>query len=250
MRALVVVPTLDEIGNIEAVLRATRDAAPDIDVLVVDDDSQDGTADRADVLAAELAKVIVLRRSGSRGLGRAYCAGFAFGIECGYDVLVEMDCDLSHDPHAIPELLGAISRGADVAIGSRYTSGGRVVNWSLVRRGLSALGCWYARRALRLPVRDATSGFRAYRTEIVQAVGLETVQANGYAFQIEMIRRANLVGARIVEIPITFQDRAVGGSKMSLAIAVEALVFVTRWALLDRTYQSHPRPRAVHATSS
>ncbi len=250
VHALLVLPTLNEADNIEAVLGAVRRVVPFVDILVVDDASTDGTADLADTLADELGCLTVLRRSGPRGLGHTYRAGFAVGIAAGYDVLLEMDADLSHDPADIPALLEAIAGGADLAIGSRYAPGGGTRDWSATRRVVSGLGCWYAGRVLALGVRDATSGFRAYRANLVGAMELEATRAGGYAFQIEMVRHARRRGARIVEIPITFQDRTLGHSKMSVAIAVEALLLVTRWALRDRITHRHAPPSAIRVTPS
>ena len=243
-RTLVVIPTLDERANIEAVLRGTRAALPDAHVLVVDDGSRDGTPEAATALGRELGGIDVVRRVGERGLGSAYRAGFAAGLADGYDVLVEMDADLSHDPHALPSLVDGVRAGADLVIGSRYVRGGATPGWSPKRRALSRGGCWYARHMLTLPVRDATSGFRAYRADALRRIDLTTVEASGYGFQIEMAYRIARGGGTIIEVPIVFRDRVAGTSKMSMAIVVEALALVTRWGIHDRSRRLPP-PVAV-----
>jgi dolichol-phosphate mannosyltransferase len=234
MTAWVVLPTYNEAENIARALRRTRKAAPDVHVLVVDDDSPDGTADIAEEVGAELGNVEVLRRAAKSGLGSAYRAGFAMATAAGADVLVEMDADLSHDPETIPALVSAIAHGADLAIGSRYVPGGSIPNWSFHRRFLSKWGNRYAAFVLGLAVRDATSGFRAYRAEFLQRFDLEAVRADGYGFQVEMAYRVASHGGRIVEVPISFADRERGNSKMSGRIVAEALVLVTGWGVRDR----------------
>ena len=248
-RVLVVLPTYQEADNIERVLWRIRSAAPDAMVLVVDDGSPDGTADLADVAAAELGSVAVMRRTAKAGLGAAYRAGFAWGLEAGFDVLVEMDADLSHDPASLPALLDAVRAGADLSIGSRYVPGGEVPRWSRRRLLLSRFGNRYAAAMLRLPVNDATSGFRAYRADALRTVGLDSVHADGYGFQIEMAYRVGKQGGRIVEVPITFVDREAGESKMSARIIVEALLLVTGWgvrrrldSVTSRRDRARPRP--------
>jgi dolichol-phosphate mannosyltransferase len=234
MRALVVLPTYNEIENIEDVLRRTRDALPDAHVLVVDDGSPDGTAERAEKLDVELGAIDVLRRGTKSGLGSAYRAGFVVGLARGYDVLIEMDADLSHDPSVLPQLVAAIDAGADLVIGSRYVRGGSIPDWKAGRRAISRFGCLYARAMLGLSVRDATAGFRAYRADILRAVPLDGVRADGYGFQVEMVYLIEQHGGKVVEIPITFRDRELGRSKMSARIVVEALVLVTWWGVRDR----------------
>ena len=234
MRALIVLPTYEEAENIAEVLRRVRAAAPDADVLVVDDSSPDGTAAIAKEVGDDLGKVEVMVRPGKSGLGSAYQAGFAEGLRRGYAALVEMDSDLSHDPAVLPDLVVALAGGADLAIGSRYVPGGSIPHWPLHRRSLSRWGNRYAARLLCLDVRDATSGFRAYRAEILNRVDLETVRADGYGFQIEMAYRVARAGGSIVELPIQFLDRTNGHSKMSTKIVAEALVLVTWWGLRDR----------------
>jgi dolichol-phosphate mannosyltransferase len=234
MRALVVIPTYQEAANIANVLRRLRAAVPAADVLVVDDGSPDGTADLADATGRELGGIDVLRRAAKSGLGNAYRAGFALGLERGYEVMVEMDADLSHDPAALPALLHSVEDGADLAIGSRYVPGGSIPHWPLHRRALSRWGNRYAGMVLGLPVRDITAGYRAYRAEMLRAIELSTVRADGYGFQIEMAYRVARHHGRIVEVPIDFVDRTLGESKMSGRIIVEALMLVTWWGVRDR----------------
>jgi dolichol-phosphate mannosyltransferase len=234
MRVLVLLPTYNEIDNIEEVLRRTRAALPDADVLVIDDGSPDGTADRAEKLDVELAGIEVLRRASKAGLGSAYRAGFRIGLARGYDVMIEMDADLSHDPAVLPELVAAIEAGADLAIGSRYVPGGAIPDWKWARRAISRGGCLYARSVLGLSVHDATAGLRAYRRDILQLIPLAAVRADGYGFQVEMTYLTERAGGRVVELPITFRDRTLGRSKMSLRIVVEAFVLVAWWGVRDR----------------
>jgi glycosyltransferase involved in cell wall biosynthesis len=233
--ALVVLPTYQEAENIREVLPRIRAAVPEAHVLVVDDGSPDGTADLAEEIGRELGQIQVLRRSSKSGLGPSYRAGFAWGLERGHDVMVEMDADLSHDPDVLPQLIGAVTEGgADLAIGSRYVPGGAVPGWPAQRRLLSKWGNRYIGLMLRMPVRDATAGFRAYRAEILEKIGLDQVRADGYGFQIEMAYEVNKAGGRIVEVPITFRDRVRGVSKMHPGIITEALGLVTRWGIRDR----------------
>ncbi|MCP4084393.1 MAG: polyprenol monophosphomannose synthase [Actinomycetia bacterium] len=229
-RVQIVLPTYNEAANIEGVLGRLRAVLPDARILVVDDNSPDGTAD----LAESVAGVEVHRRPTKSGLGTAYLHGFTAALESGVDCVVEMDADFSHDPDQLPSLLAAIRGGADLAIGSRYVPGGSIPNWSLHRRLLSQYGNRYSAAALRIPVRDATSGFRVYRAPLLRALDLESIRADGYAFQVELAYRAHRAGARIVERPITFVDRQAGTSKMSSRIVVEALGLVTLWAIRDR----------------
>jgi glycosyltransferase involved in cell wall biosynthesis len=228
-RVLVVVPTYQEAQSIETLLWRVRRAVPDATVLVVDDGSPDGTADIAEATGAE-----VMRRPAKGGLGAAYRTGFAWGLDHGFDVLVEIDADLSHDPAALPSLLAAVDEGAGLAIGSRYVAGGEIPAWPLRRRLLSRWGNRYAGAMLRLPVRDATAGFRAYRADVLRTIDVETVRADGYGFQIEMAYRVVQAGGSIAEVPITFRDRTRGTSKMSGRIILEAMALVTRWGLRDR----------------
>jgi dolichol-phosphate mannosyltransferase len=234
MRALIVTPTYQEAENIGEFLRRVRDTAPDADILVVDDNSPDGTADLADQVGAELGRIEVLRRPKKIGLGDAYRAGFSVGIERGYDVLVQMDADLSHDPVALPAVFHEISNGADAVIGSRYVPGGSIPHWPWLRRALSKWGNRYTSFVLGIPIRDATSGYRAYRADMLKAVDYGSTRAKGYGFQMELAYRVRQRGGRIVEVPITFTDRVRGQSKLTLSVAIEELALVTWWGVRDR----------------
>jgi dolichol-phosphate mannosyltransferase len=234
VRPLIVTPTYQEAENITEFLRRVRDAVPDADILVVDDNSPDGTADLADQVAAELGHIDVLRRPKKIGLGDAYRAGFSVGIERGYDVLVQMDADLSHDPAALPMMLRETSNGADAVIGSRYVPGGSIPHWPWHRRGLSKWGNRYTSFVLGIPIRDATSGYRAYRADMLKTVDYSTTRAKGYGFQMELAYRVRREGGRIVEVPITFTDRVRGESKLTLSVAAEELALVTWWGVRDR----------------
>ena len=230
MPTLVVLPTYNEVLNIEAMLRALRSIVPDADILVVDDGSPDGTAALARSIADELGQISLLERSTKNGLGGAYRAGFAWGLERGYQRFVEIDCDFSHDPKALPTLLRA-SQDFDVVIGSRYVRGGSIPKWKLNRRLLSRGGNQYASLLLGLGVKDCTAGYRVYSASALEKIDYTTVRADGYGFQIEMTYRARKGGATITEVPISFSDRELGESKMSSAIVVEAMVMVTRWGV-------------------
>ena len=234
MRALLVLPTYQEALNLVEVLDRVRAATPDTQVLVVDDGSPDGTADLAETHGAVVGGVEVLRRSAKSGLGSAYRDGFRWGLERGFDVLLEMDSDLSHDPAALPSLLGAIEHGADLVIGSRYVPGGSIPAWSWHRRLLSRWGNRYAAGLLGLAVNDSTAGFRAYRATMLERIDLDGVAADGYGFQIEMTYEVVRRGGSVVEVPIAFADRLRGDSKMSGRIVVEAVMLVTWWGLRDR----------------
>jgi dolichol-phosphate mannosyltransferase len=230
VRVLVVLPTYNEAENIDHVLRRVRAALPDAGVLVVDDGSPDGTATMAEKLGEELGNVEVLRRSAKSGLGSAYRAGFAWGLERGWEAFVEMDADLSHEPEALPSLIAPLSEGVDLVVGSRYVPGGSIPNWRWHRRLLSQGGNVYAALLLRLHVADSTSGFRAYRAEALRRIDLRAVRAEGYGFQIEMVHEVLKHGGQVTEVPIRFVDRVEGKSKMSMHIVVEALLLVTWWA--------------------
>jgi dolichol-phosphate mannosyltransferase len=230
MRTLVVLPTYNEILNVEPMLRTLRKVVPQCDVLVVDDGSPDGTANLAEEVAEDVGQITVLRRTKKSGLGGAYRAGFAWGLERAYDHFVEIDCDFSHDPNALPTLLSAAD-DHDVVIGSRYIPGGHIPKWSLSRQLLSRGGNQYASIMLGLGVADSTAGYRVYSKKALELIDFPTVSADGYGFQIEMTYRAKRAGASIIEVPITFTDRELGESKMSRAIVVEALWLVTKWAL-------------------
>ena len=226
-----VVPTYDEIDNIERLLREVRAAVPSAQVLVVDDGSPDGTADRAEELGAELGNVTVMRRTEKNGLGHAYRAGLRRAIDDGAEICVQMDADLSHPPEALPALIANVEHGADLCIGSRYVPGGRVVNWPRRRQMLSRWGNRYAAGVLGLAVNDATAGYRAYSSAALERMDFETVGAEGYGFQIEMTHRLVSSNGRIVEFPITFADRTEGVSKLSGNIVKEALLLVlVLWA--------------------
>ena len=223
MRALVCLPTYNERENLEPMLRALGAVlGPDDRVLVIDDNSPDGTGELADRLAAELPFVDVLHRERKEGLGPAYLAGFREALTRGAELVVEIDCDFSHDPNDVPRLLEAV-RDADLVLGSRYVPGGGVENWGLVRRAISAGGSLYARVLLGVGVRDLTGGFKCFRRTVLESLPLDEVHARGYAFQIELTYRALRRGFRVREIPIRFTDRVTGGSKMSRAIVLEAI---------------------------
>ncbi len=221
-RALVCLPTYNERDNVGPVVEAILAAAPVADVLVIDDGSPDGTGRVADGLAAADRRVQVLHRTRKEGLGKAYLAGFAWALERGYRLVLEMDADFSHDPRHLPALLAA-AEDADLVLGSRYVPGGGIENWGLGRRLLSRGGSLYARLILGIPVRDLTGGFKCFRREVLEAIDLATVECSGYAFQIELTWRALRKGFRVVEVPIVFVDRRVGQSKMSRRIVLEAV---------------------------
>jgi dolichol-phosphate mannosyltransferase len=238
-RAVVCVPTYDERENLEPLVRAlgeVLDTARDR-VLVIDDGSPDGTGELADALAAELPWLDVLHRAAKEGIGRAYLAGFARVLESEAQLVLEMDCDFSHDPADVPRLIAACEDGADLALGSRWVEGGGTVNWGLVRRFVSRGGSLYARVVLGVSVRDLTGGFKCFRREVLETIDLDAIAARGYGFQIEGTYRAIRAGFRVVELPITFVDRRVGESKMSGGIVVEAMrqVPVLRWKALRGT---------------
>ena len=232
-RVLVVVPTYNERDNLPRVVPRILEQGEAFHVLVVDDNSPDGTGRVADRLAAESERVEVLHRPGKQGLGAAYVAGFRHGLERNFDILVEMDADLSHPADQLLALVGALDH-ADVVVGSRYV-GGRitVVNWPMSRLLISVFGCWYARAITRLPVNDATGGFNAFRREVIESVGLDRVQSNGYSFQIELKLRAWRAGHRLTEVPIVFTERDSGESKMSRKIIAEAVWRVWKLRFLD-----------------
>jgi dolichol-phosphate mannosyltransferase len=232
-RAVVVLPTYNERENVVTLLHAVREAVPGADVLVVDDNSPDGTAALVEETAAELGQIKLLRRAGKQGLGSAYRQGFSVALDEGYDVVLSMDVDFSHDPAVLPELLRLIDAGADAVIGSRYVPGGATVDWPLHRRLLSRWGNRYTSFVLRLQVGDCTSGFRAYRADALRAIDPASTTAEGYAFLTELVRRLVRQGARVMETPIVFTDRRYGESKMSGRIVVESMFLVTRWALRD-----------------
>jgi len=241
VKVWVTVPTLDEADNLDALISRLRAAVDGVHILIVDDGSTDGTADKAEALGAEVGGIEVLRRPKKMGLGSAYRAGHAIGLARGYDVMVQIDADLSHDPAALPDLLAAVERGADLAIGSRYVPGGSVPNWPKRRLWLSVWGNRYAGFVLGMPVRDSTAGYRAYRASILRAMDFESTHSTGYAFQIEMTYRARGAGGRIDEVPIAFTDRVRGTSKMSSRIVAEAMTLVTLWGVRDRIFRRRRR---------
>ncbi|RNE67319.1 polyprenol monophosphomannose synthase [Cryobacterium tepidiphilum] len=228
-RAVVVIPTYCERESLPALVTRLLAVTPAVDVLIVDDNSPDGTGDLADEISRTTPRVQVLHRDSKQGLGPAYVAGFRWALHNGYDRVVEMDADGSHQPEQLPALLAALDGGAALAIGSRWVPGGRVVNWPWYRRLISRAGTQYARILLRSRLHDITSGYRAFPRRALEAVDLGSLSAHGYAFQIELAWRLERSGAAISEVPITFVEREHGRSKMTLRIVVEALVRVTRW---------------------
>ena len=246
MDVLVVLPTYNETANIDHVLRRIRTSLPAASVLVVDDGSPDGTADLAEIVAKELGNIDVMRRPGKSGLGSAYRAGFAWGLERGFDACIEMDADLSHEPEALPSLIAPLAEGRELVIGSRYVPGGVIPNWAWHRRLLSRGGNIYASTLLGLGVADATAGFRAYAAPLLRRLDLDAIRAEGYGFQIEMTYAARRAGAPIVEVPIRFVDRVEGESKMSTFIVVEALALVTLWAVQRLFGSLRSTPQVVH----
>jgi dolichol-phosphate mannosyltransferase len=241
VRTLIVTPTYQEADNIVEFLQRTRAAVPDADVLVVDDNSPDGTADKADELGRTLGNIEVLRRPKKDGIGNALRAGFTVGVERGYETIVQMDADLSHDPAALPDMLAAIGNGAAAAIGSRYVPGGSIPHWPAHRRAMSKWGNRYASIVLGMPIRDATSGYRSYRADTLRRVDYLHTRAKGYGFQIELAYNVWRTGGDITEVPITFTDRVRGNSKMSWSIAIEELILVTWWGLRDRVFRRKRR---------
>ena len=226
--ALIIIPTYNERENLKSLCDQVLTALPSADLLIVDDNSPDGTGQLADQMAAENQRINVLHRSGKLGLGTAYIAGFRYALSKGYEFVFEMDADFSHDPVYLPALLGAAKDGAGVVIGSRRVPGGGTENWGLGRQLISAGGSLYARTILGLDVRDLTSGFKCFRREVLAAIDLDAVRSNGYSFQIEMTYRAVRKGFSVAEVPIIFIDRRAGQSKMSSKIFAEAMGMVWR----------------------
>lgn len=231
---LVIVPTYNEAGSLPALVERLRQFVPDVDILIVDDASPDGTGELADEFAAGDHAISVLHRPKKEGLGRAYLAGFRRGLGVGYHYLVEIDADGSHDPADLVPMLASAVGGADLVLGSRWVPGGSVVNWPWPRRAISRLGNAYARTMLRSSVRDLTSGFRVFRASALRSVAFEAVASQGYCFQIELAWLFERKGLDVVEHPITFIERAVGRSKMHLGIVIEALARVTVWGVTRR----------------
>jgi len=240
-RVVIVMPTYNERQNLEIVAGRVRESVPDADLLVVDDNSPDGTGDLADKLAETDRHVQVMHRTEKAGLGRAYVAGFSWALQHGYDVIVEMDADGSHQPEHLPGLVGALDH-ADLSIGSRWVPGGKVVNWPKSRQALSRVANIYTRLMLGLAVRDATAGFRAYRAATLRNISLTQVESTGYCFQIDLTIRVAQAGLKIVEVPITFVEREHGASKMSNSIIMEAFWRVAQWGVAQRLRQLR-RPR-------
>lgn len=233
---LVIIPTYNESENIERIVARVREAVPEAHVLVADDNSPDGTGKQADALADADPHVHVMHRLGKEGLGAAYLAGFEWGLERGYDVLVEMDADGSHQPEQLPRLLKALE-GADLVLGSRWVRGGSVVNWPRSRMILSRGGNIWTRISLGVPLKDITGGYRAFRRQTLLGLGLDNVASAGYCFQVDLAWRALKAGFTVVEVPITFIEREYGDSKMSQKIVAEALVLTTLWGIAHRARQ-------------
>jgi len=236
LRVLVLIPTYNERENLPLIVERVLASVPTADVLVVDDDSPDGTGDIADKLAANEERVQVLHRTAKAGLGAAYVAGFRVGLAAGYDVLVEMDADGSHAPEQLPRLLEAVGH-SDLVLGSRWVPGGQVINWPKFREVLSRGGNLYTRLALGINLHDATGGYRAYRREVLQTIDLSAISSQGYCFQVDLAWRAVQAGFRVTEVPITFAERERGESKMSGNIVREALLRVTEWGVAHRAAQ-------------
>ena len=239
-RVLIVMPTYNERQNLEIMAGRIRESTPDADLLVVDDNSPDGTGDLAEKLAETDPHVHVMHRTEKAGLGKAYIAGFTWALERGYDVIVEMDADGSHQPEHLPSLVGGLDH-ADLSIGSRWVRGGRVVNWPKSREALSRGANIYTRLMLGIGVRDATAGFRAYRAATLRAISLSQVSSTGYCFQIDLTNRVAEAGLKIVEVPITFVEREHGASKMSNNIILEAFWRVAQWGTAKRLRQLRRR---------
>jgi dolichol-phosphate mannosyltransferase len=241
MKTLIVVPTYNEIENIESLLRAVLAATPDeVHVLVVDDGSPDGTGRKVDELAGEFGRVHALHRSGKQGLGTAYVAGFQWGLGQDFDALVEMDADFSHDPSYLAEMLKRLQSDADVVIGSRYVQGGGTENWGLGRKILSRGGSLYSRLILGAPIRDFTGGFNGWRRKVIESVDISSLRSDGDSFQIELKYRAFLRGFKLAEFPIVFVDRKVGHSKMSKKIVFEALRRVWEFRFKASDFRRNP----------
>lgn len=239
-RILVVIPTYNEKENVQRITQRVRDAVPEAHILIADDNSPDGTGAIADDLADADPHVHVMHRQGKEGLGAAYMASFGWALDEGYDVVVEMDADGSHRPEDLPRLLNRL-RTADLVLGSRWVDGGEVINWPKSREILSRGGNWYTRMALRVPLRDATGGYRAFRADTLRALDLVAVESQGYVFQVDMATRVVRHGLVVAEVPITFEERELGTSKMSQQIVVEALWRVTVWGYEERVARMRRR---------
>lgn len=241
MRVLTVIPTYNEKENLPRVVERLRAAVPDCDILVVDDNSPDGTGKLADEMSASDSQIHVLHRTTKDGLGGAYLAGFDWGLAEGYDVLVEMDADCSHQPEQLPLLLKAVEDGADLAIGSRYVPGGKTKNWPAHRQLLSRGANLYTRLILGTSIKDITAGYRAYTSEALQRLDLEGINSKGYVFQVDLAWRSERAGLKIVEVPITFIEREIGSSKMDGNIIFDSMSKVTRWGLSSRIAEAKGR---------
>lgn len=231
---LIIIPTYNEIESLEALVGRVRQTVSSADVLIVDDSSPDGTGELADQLAATDECIRVIHRDKKDGLGRAYLEGFRFALEHGYHFIVEIDADGSHDPAALPAMLALAHDGADLVLGSRWVTGGSVLNWPWARIAISRSGNNYARRVLRSNIHDLTAGFRVFRADALQSLELDSVASQGYCFQIEMAWLVERAGLAVAEYPITFVERSAGRSKMHLGIVIEALTRVTAWGLFRR----------------
>lgn len=241
MRAVVVVPTYQEADNVARFLTEVRAAAPEAHILVIDDNSPDGTGKLAEEAGGELGHVDVLHRPAKQGLGNAYRQGFRRVLDQGFEVVVQMDCDFSHDPTMIGRLLATVADGADCAIGSRYVPGGSTPGWPWHRRALSRYGNRYTAAVLGLPVRDVTGGFRALRSQALERIDIDSTRASGYAFMSEVALRLVQADLTVVELPIAFVDRRYGTSKMSVPIMAESLSLITRWGVRNALDRSRPR---------
>ncbi len=247
-RIVVIIPTFNELANLPIVVERVRRSVPEAHILVADDNSPDGTGRIADEIAATDDHVHVMHRLGKEGLGAAYLAGFAWALQEGYDVVVEMDADGSHQPEQLPRLLVAL-RDADLVLGSRWVSGGATENWPKSRRFISQGGSAYTRMMLGVPLRDVTGGYRAFRADTLRRLDLHEVASQGYCFQIDLAWRALQRGMRVREVPITFVERTQGASKMSRKIVVEALWRVTAWGVDDKVTRVRRRAHARRATA-
>src|SRR2546421_2733299 len=241
MKTLIIIPTYNELENLRPLLQEIFSYAQETDMLIVDDNSPDGTGKLADEIHNENPQVHVLHRAGKLGLGTAYIAGFKYAVAHGYDAAFEMDADFSHDPRYLPDFLKAIER-ADLVIGSRYVRGGGTPNWSLIRRFISGGGNIFARFLLGIPVHDCTAGYRCYRRRVLETIDLDTIQSQGYAFQIELAYRVMQHGFKIVETPIVFMDRRVGKSKMSRKIVIEGFTYVFKARFSKQSKKSNRAP--------
>ncbi|HOE61191.1 MAG TPA: polyprenol monophosphomannose synthase [Kiritimatiellia bacterium] len=243
-KTLIIIPTYDERENVEPMSEAVLREVPTANILFVDDHSPDGTGAVLDAIAAREPRVFVMHRAGKEGLGRAYIAGFKWALERGYELICEMDCDFSHDPAALPVLLQTAREGADLVLGSRYIGGIRVMNWPMSRLLLSTGAAQYVKLITGMPVNDPTGGFKCFRRAVLEAIDLDRITSNGYSFQIEMTHTAWMLGFTVREVPITFEDRRSGYSKMRANIAYEAVAMVLRlWGRCGFRRSPRPRPR-------